>query len=89
MVATRRTHVFSAISRAAFERIKHDLRAAGVRVPSGDACTVRHSGVVGSIAYSEDHRRLEIRIISKPTFVTDTTVASLLNRLMRRYTARP
>ena len=82
-----RPHVFTGISRRAFERMKNDLRALGVKVPEGDSCTIRYKGVAGSIAYSESRRRVEVHIIRKPLFVSGGAVSSMLKRVMRRYSS--
>jgi hypothetical protein len=81
------TKTFPDISRATFEKIKNDLRGLGVKVPSGDKCTIEHRGARGSLAYSEATGRLEVSILEKPFFVPESAVWSLLDRAMRRYGA--
>jgi hypothetical protein len=76
------------ISRRTFERMKDDLRKAGVRVPAGDTCRLQHRGVVGSLKYLEAERSLWIRISKKPAFVPERAISSLLDRTMRKYTRR-
>ena len=79
------SRAFSGISRDTFERMKEDLRARGVAVPSGDACIIEHRGVRGSMSYSESDRRVEIDILEKPFFIPDAMVSNLLDAVMRRY----
>ena len=86
---TTGAHVFTGISRKGFERMKKDLRALGVRVPDGDACTIGYRGISGAMTYSERDGRIEVRIIQKPIFVSSRAVRSLLARVMRRYTTEP
>ena len=78
-------YVFTGVSRQAFERMKHDLRGLGVDVPDGDACVLDHRGVRGALGYSEQLGRVEVRILSKPFFVSSSAVESMLDRVMRRY----
>lgn len=78
-------HIFTGISRETFERMKTDLRARGVSVPDGDDVRIRHMGVTGSLEYSEEAGRVVIDILEKPFFVSNDTVASLIDQVMRRY----
>ena len=84
---TSATKTFSDISRTTFEQIKADLRALGVEVPGGDACTIEHRGARGSLAYSEATGRLDVSILEKPVFVPEGVVWNLLDRAMQRYGA--
>jgi len=77
--------VYVGIDRSGFERMKNDLRGLGVEVPDGDSCVLDHSGVSGSLDYSESERRVEIRITRTPFFVSSANVTSILDRVMERY----
>jgi len=66
---------FSGIKRADVDKLRNDLGKFGIKIPEGDDVEVAGPlGVKMHVTYSESDEQLDLAIIDKPSFVTESQI---------------